>query len=199
MMPGTPITYTNRRGQKYYLHVGRTKTGKDKFFFSKKAGGELCTVAPEGFEVYENPDGLVVLRRELKTFLDESELSFIRRSMRTMTSLEDYQYTIDHDKDTITIFVLDDDPVKRLAELNPLWLERKNADRDYALRFGHYAAMVRFRLVEKEKRLFRADRFCFRGSVDDWIEISGPETLDTLAKRFLKHLGQESFYDLLPY
>lgn len=194
-----PITYTNRRGKTYYLHTGKTKTGKEKFFFSQKAGGELCTEAPEGFEVYENPDGLVVLRRELKTLLEESELSFIRRSMRPMTSLEDYQYIIDHDNDTITIFVLDDDPVESLVELNPFLLERKNAVRDYALRFGHYAAMMRFCLVDKKKRLFRADRFCFRGSVDDWIAISGPETLDTLAKKLLKHLGRETFYDLLPY
>jgi len=194
-----PITYTNRRGKTYYLHTGKTKTGKEKFFFSKKAAGELCTEAPEGFEVYENPDGLVVLRRELKTLLDESELSFIRRSMRTMTSLKDYQYIIDHDKDTITIFVLDDDPVESLAELNPFLLERKNAVRDYALRFGHYAAMMRFRLEEEQKRLFQAERFCFRGSVDDWIEIGGPDKLDILARKFLKHLGQQSFYDLMPY
>jgi protein required for attachment to host cells len=37
---------------------------------------------------------------------------------------------------------------------------------------------------------------CFRGSIDDWIEISNPKTLKKLAKKYIKRLGTEGFYDL---
>ena len=52
-------------------------------------------------------------------------------------------------------------------------------------------------LADPEKRLFLAERFCFRGSVDDWIDIGGPpRKLPALLKKFVKHLGKESLFEL---
>jgi len=31
----------------------------------------------------------------------------------------------------------------------------------------HYTALLRFTLEDTEKRLFRVERWCFRGSIDD--------------------------------
>ena len=36
-----PATYINRKEDIYYLHKGKTKTGKPKYFFSKKRNGNL--------------------------------------------------------------------------------------------------------------------------------------------------------------
>ena len=52
-------------------------------------------------------------------------------------------------------------------------------------------------IVDTEQRLFAPERFCFRGSVDDWISIGPPEPIGKLAAKYLKHLGQESIYELL--
>ena len=41
-----------------------------------------------------------------------------------------------------------------------------------ARRSASYQAVMRFVLVDWEKRLFSVERFCFRGSVEDWISIS---------------------------
>jgi hypothetical protein len=59
----------------------------------------------------------------------------------------------------------------------------------------NYTAMLRFRLVDKEQRTFTAERFCFRGSIDDWIFLDGPDTLEKLLKRYVKLLGTDSFFD----
>ena len=59
-----------------------------------------------------------------------------------------------------------------------------------------YMAMLRFTLIDRKTRVFVAERFCFRGSVDDWIPIAGPGTLAAHVRRFVKHLGRESFYEL---
>jgi len=59
-----------------------------------------------------------------------------------------------------------------------------------------FRPMLRFILIDEENRKFVAERYCFRGSIDDWIEIGGPDSLEKLVKRFVKHLGQDSFYDL---
>ena len=50
--------------------------------------------------------------------------------------------------------------------------------------------------MDLERRLFAPERFCFRGSVDDWISVGEPDSIKKLAGKYLKHLGQESMYEL---
>ena len=45
------VTYNNTRGKTYYLHEGRTKTGKPKYHFSLKNNGELVDELPDGYEI----------------------------------------------------------------------------------------------------------------------------------------------------
>ncbi|MCD6274131.1 MAG: hypothetical protein J7K30_15115 [Deltaproteobacteria bacterium] len=59
-----------------------------------------------------------------------------------------------------------------------------------------YKPMMRFILEDKQQRIFIAQCFCFKGSVDDWIYIGGPDSLENLLKAYFNHLGQESFYGL---
>jgi hypothetical protein len=42
------VEYTNRKGKKYYLNVGKTKTGKPKYYFSMKIRDQLAEEIPEG-------------------------------------------------------------------------------------------------------------------------------------------------------
>jgi hypothetical protein len=192
-----PFTHASRRGKTYYLHVGKTKTGKDKHFCSTKSDGTLLDAVPEGFEVYENPDGLVYLRRKTRTLLTPEELGCVEEAVKRETSLKDYEFKIEHDQDTITVFTINDDPKAMLEALNPFRARHEHFVREFALRSGTFTAMMRFRLVNSQKRLFDAERFCFRGSVDNWIPISRSEKLPALAKRFVTHLDKESFYDLM--
>jgi hypothetical protein len=57
--------------------------------------------------------------------------------------------------------------------------------------------MLRFTLVDEEKRLFDAERWCFRGSIDTWISLAGPRPLETHARKYLPHLNRESFFELI--
>jgi hypothetical protein len=55
---------------------------------------------------------------------------------------------------------------------------------------------MRFVLQDGAQRVFRPERYCFRGSVEDWISIGESDRLRNLTAKFLKHLGSESFYEL---
>jgi hypothetical protein len=57
-----PIQYVNRKGDTYFLYESRTKTGKSKWFFSRKTEGKLAQVIPAGYEIYENHNAQVFLR-----------------------------------------------------------------------------------------------------------------------------------------
>ncbi len=50
--------------------------------------------------------------------------------------------------------------------------------------------------ADRETRAFATERFCFRGSVDDWIHIGGPGPLAEQVEKYVKHLGRESMYEL---
>jgi hypothetical protein len=56
----------------------------------------------------------------------------------------------------------------------------------------HYSPMLVFQLVDATRRTFQTLRYCFLGSVDDWIAIGKPGKLSTLVKKYVKHLGQDS-------
>ena len=56
--------------------------------------------------------------------------------------------------------------------------------------------MLRFVLDDELLRIFMTERFCFLGSVDDWIEIGEPDILKKLVEKYVKHLEKESFYEL---
>ena len=66
--------------------------------------------------------------------------------------------------------------------------------------YRNYLKVMRFTLVDEKDRTFRVQRWCFRGSIDQWIDLwmSGSEgKLSDLVKKFCPHIGQESFYELM--
>jgi hypothetical protein len=97
---------------------------------------------------------------------------------------------------TITIFT-DDQAEKRVSMLSRLLPFARSARAEETLSsFAYFMPMMRFVLADQERRLFLAERYCFRGSVDDWIVISAEDALDRLVRQFVRHLGRESFYEL---
>ena len=59
-----------------------------------------------------------------------------------------------------------------------------------------YGPIMRFTVEDEKKRAFIAERYCFLGSVDDWIIIGESDSLKNLVKKYIKHLDQDSFFDL---
>ena len=74
VMSPTPIIYINRRSQTFYLHQGKTNTGRLKYFFSLKSSGSLVKALPEEYEVYETPNGQVFLRKKKPKIISDSEI-----------------------------------------------------------------------------------------------------------------------------
>jgi hypothetical protein len=59
----------------------------------------------------------------------------------------------------------------------------------------NYTAMLRFCLEDKEKRLFSAERFCFRGRSDRWIYLEDSEDFKRLVKQYVEILGTDKFFE----
>ena len=87
--------------------------------------------------------------------------------------------------------------VDRLSDiLGSVVKERGGSLQDLFAQILSYSPMLQFVLIDEKRRIFVAQRYCFLGSIDDWIEIGKPGTLQKLVKTYVKHLGRDSYYEL---
>jgi hypothetical protein len=187
------IQHTTRTGKTYYLHVGQGKSGKPNYFFSTEPEGPLVNSVPEGFEIYENVGGQVFLRRQQPKLITDEEWAMVKEALKLHP--EGWRYRLEVKKTTIVIFEAPDNTAG-LESIALPWIS-KTEIKQAAIQNANYIAVMRFVVADPEKRLFLAERFSFRGSVDDWIDIGGPaQQLSVLLKKFIKHLGKESIFEL---
>lgn len=192
-----PITHLNRKQKIYYLHQGKTKLDKLKYFFSFKKEGELAESIPDGYEIYENPNAQVFLRKIQPKLITENEIVTIEEGIQNFTKIERYQ--IEVKKLTISIYTPSQDVSVFSDILSSTAHISGRSQKDIKSIIEQsltYSSDLRFVLVDIEKRHFQTQRYCYLGSIDDWIDIGSVETLQTLVKTYVKHIGQESFYDL---
>lgn len=191
---GDGVEYTTRKGKTYYLHSGLTKKGNPRYHFSMEAPGRFVKEIPEGYEIYENPNAQVYLRKiRPKEILDE-EMAILEKELRIHA--KPTEYIIDTKAKVITIFWTDQSG-PRVGELSSFFGMARMEE--FYESHAYFSPIFRFTLIDPQERLFIAERFCFRGSIDDWIRLSGggPDSLQTLVTRYVKHLGEESFYELM--
>jgi hypothetical protein len=108
------VDYVNRKGQTYYLHESRTKTGKLRYYFSTKKGGELADEIPEGYEIYEHPNAQVFLRKVRPKVITDDEVATVERVMQRLYGSQ--YYRLDVRGDALEVFLPDQD-VKRVSNL----------------------------------------------------------------------------------
>ena len=71
----------------------------------------------------------------------------------------------------------------------------KGSSVEEAINFAiSYRPAMRFTLKNTGKRSFIVKHFCLPGAVDEWRHIDGPDSLESLAREYVKYLGTESFY-----
>ena|SRR5665213_186649 len=193
------LEYTNRRGDRYFVLQGRTKTGKAKYYCSRKPEGIGVTELPPDFEIYEHPESALVSVRKIRpTRLLPCEAEFLDEQVRKLAGIE--HFIIGREGDCLVVYVCDRNPdnVNRLLVklCGPLGA-RSDRNRQWMLRNARYSPMYRFTLTDENERWFSLERWCYRGRIDDWIPLSAGRPLDELAADFLPHLGQESFFELI--
>ncbi|WP_322746140.1 hypothetical protein [Nostoc sp. LEGE 06077] len=194
MIAKMPIQYINRKEQMYYLHQGTTKTGKPKYFFSMKAEGNILEAIPDGYEIYENPNAQVFLRKIQPKIITDEEKRIVESGMKKLSRLQDYQ--IDVKQEIITIYTPNQN-VNLLSEMLSFSSGDKLKEAETILKRSiSYSPMLQFVLIDEPKRIFITQRYCFLGRIDDWIQVGEPSNLNNLVKNYVKHLGQESFFEL---
>jgi hypothetical protein len=186
------VEHVSRSGKVYYLHGKPGKGGKPNLFFSTEAGGSLVDTVPDGFEIYENVAGQVFLRRIPKKLISDEELRLVRAALAAHA--EEWLYKADVKKNIITVYETENRS-SGSGDALASWIDPAK-EKQFRIQHAYYMAVLRFILTDPAQRRFAVERFCFRGSIDDWISLRESATLPVLTKKYVKHLGKESFFEL---
>jgi hypothetical protein len=192
------ITRRNRRGHEYYLHEGKTKTGKVSYFFSRKTDGVLAAAMPPGFEVYETGDGLIVLRKMIPCLVTSEEVTVVYAALKENAKARSAY--LDARGDAITVFMPDIDVEEGAEDISarvPSPLFNKARLMTILERSQTFSPRMRFVLMDEKTREFSAERWCYSSGIDDWVYIGNCGPLPKLARQFCRHLGKESFFELM--
>ncbi len=186
------IEHKARSGKTYYLHVTPGPNGKAKHFFSTKPEASLAQAIPDGYEIFENVNAQVFLIRKITPLIRDDEISLIQFALKKHA--EEWKYKAEIKKNMIVIHEACQE--YDWLHLLPHWGDKSKLEQ-IKIQNTNYMPIMRFVLEDKESRIFRAERYCFKGSIDDWIFVGLPNKLNVLARKLVKHLGQESFYELM--
>ncbi len=191
------ITYTNRKGSKYFLNKGVTKTGKPRHYFAREQKSEPVEEVPQGYEIEESVNGIVSLVKVRPKLIPYEEWVCVEEALARHPKARNYRVAV-KDKQIIVYEGVGWD-VGKLMEIFegfpilPNARERLEDNRD---RSAQYTPVMRFILDDQETREYHAERWCYRGSIDDWIYAGHSGKIYTLAKKLIPALGADEFYEL---
>ena len=188
------IHYTNCKGKTYYLHAATTKTGKTRYVMTRTAENAL-TRLPEGYVITESVNGQVSVGRIQPRLITELEEARVKSELEKLGLIN---YRIAVKRTYITIYEPlnhEDDYSSVLEQMNvfPIMMKKILVKR---IAKGPFEPVMRFCIIDKEERLFDVERMTYRG-YGGWRSLHASGTLTELIQRYLKHLGKDSFFDLM--
>ena len=193
-----PVTYTNRKGVTYTLCRTTTKTGKPRYAFVRDpTGREVVDAIPEGREIRESINGVVSLVQAREQRLLPEEIAAVRAALDAHPQAHNYR--LDVQPERLVIYEGEgadiDKLLNRFGASFGLMLGKQQQLRDELAQRRRFTPVLRFSLNDAETRDFRAERWCFRGSIDDWIFVDSGQ-LGKLVQKLVPKLGTEAFFEL---
>src|SRR3990172_11767475 len=191
------ITYTNRKGFKYFLNKGVTKTGKPRYYFAREQKNEPVDEVPQGYEIEESVTGIVSLVKFRPKLISYEESACVEDTLERHPNARKYRVVV-KDKQIIVYEALGEDTESLLNMLGFLGnrdVLRKRMQ-GFEDRHAQFTPVMRFILEDQETREYHAERWCYRGSIDDWIHVRQPGKIKALARSLIPTLGTDDFFEL---
>ncbi len=178
---------------------GNDQDGQAELLHGGKRSGEPVEEMPEGYELFEHPEqGLVFVRKIRPSRILPEERDNLMAWTRELAGTE--YFIVGVEDDSLVVYSPGNAPAESGAifdKLGPVLPGRMAELEEYFAKNAAYSAMFRFKLVDEEKRLFSVDRWCFKGSINSWFPLASGQSLENQARKFLPHLCEESFFELM--
>ena len=192
------ITYTNRKGKTYYLCQGTTKTGKPRYYFAREPKGQPVEQIPEGYEIRESVNGVVSLAKTRPRQILPDERAVVEAALRQHPKPGNYR--VDVKGKQIVIYERTGADIDQLFPLlravGGISQAKRASLQEILDKSAQFSPVLRFTLSDEEKRTFYAERWCYLGSIDDWIHAGPNGPVHLLAQLMIPKLGTDAFFDL---
>ena len=189
------MEYVNRRGDQYRIYARKTKKGNLSYYMAMKSDGVLVESIPDGYEIYEDPNARVYIRKiRPKVFTDE-EISLVEDGVRKYSALTNFRIQLKDNSIVIFEPDQDDDWVKQICSFFAPWDTERVVEA--IQKHLSYSQVMRFVIVDRELRTFEVERWWF--SEEEWMSLGTSDNLAELVRKYCRHLGRESLYDLSFY
>ncbi len=189
-----PVTYTNRKGRTYFLCKGTTKSGKPRYFFAREPKGEALDSVPEGYQIEESVNGVISLVKERPKLIAPTETAAVEAALKRHPQGGNYRVAVKNNQ--IIVYERLGPDIEALNAIfgrsGPLPLRAM----EHLDRSAKYIPIMRFILHDQEHRGYTAERWNFRGSIDDWIYTGHSGQIKTLARALIPVLGTDRFFEL---
>ena len=194
-----PVAYTNRKGHTYYLCQKMTKRGNLRYYFTREPREEIPDQIPEGYRISESVNGVVSLVKDRPQLILPQEVASVEAALDRHPKGRNYRVAVQ--KNQIVIYERLGPDVETLSAIfgkfSPLPPEiLKGRVQEQLDNMARFSPIMRFILVDPEERNFKAERWCYLGDVDDWIDAGESGRLDKLAPRLIPKLGTDDFFEL---
>lgn len=186
------LEFTNKQGDIYYIKSKLTKKGNTTYYATKKRGKDCLDSMPEGYEIFEVPDtSTMYIRRKKESAFDAKEVGLVEAVLKKNEAIADFQ--LDIVGNLMKIYVAETDNFERLKSImKDTFASSKSMD--MVKKLMRYEEKMR--IIKDKEGEYGFQRYCYRGSIDDWIWIDGGDDLEHLAETNIQHLGKESYYEL---
>ena len=187
------LAYTNRMGDTYYLHEGKTKTGKPRYFFAKTIREGAITQMPEGFEVSESVNAVVSARRKRKdgAQVPAADLEVVRETMQRLRHLRDCVVRADGK----AIVIYEPYPRREQLEGSDFGFGRRLPASyiEDRMKKAQLSPVMKFEWEGDEYAVYR---MTYRGE-GGWSYPLDHGPLERLARKYVRPVGTEQFFDLM--
>lgn len=188
------FSYKNRMGETYYLHEGKTKTGKPRYYFAKDIREGALSVIPKGFELSESVNAVVSIRRAIAGAfpVPDEDVKLVEAAVGRHPHLRGY--VVRAVGSAIVVF----EPHPRPEQIRdfaqqlgfPGRTESFVADR---MKKAQYAPVMKFEL---EGDGYAVRRMTYRGE-GGWSWPLKDGKLTNLCKSVVAKIGTDGFFELM--
>lgn len=187
------LTYTNRKGDLYYLREVSGKRGTRIVCSQNESADDLVAI-PQTHEIAESPNGQVSCRKKMKSNITREEASYAESILPSMMD-PNIRLFVETKKNALIVHSADTSNFNEIAKFAVKFCADPAGVKAITEGNLRYEPVLKLELADKESRIFAAFRMCWLGASEEWMFLKAGSVY-ALVEELGPHIGQESFYEL---
>ncbi|MST99520.1 23S rRNA (cytosine(1962)-C(5))-methyltransferase RlmI [Victivallaceae bacterium BBE-744-WT-12] len=168
--------------------LAAVRGGGTQTICSKKCTPDALVAIPKGMEIVESPNGKVSCRKKQQSAILRQERDLLEKWIPKLSKQAFVKIEVKPKE-----LIVHGTETARYKSL-PIGIPLEGALK-LLEKFVVYEPFFKFELDDSDARLFSVSRMCYMTIDGEWMYLESG-SLEALAKKYLPHVGKESFFEL---